>query len=115
MRVVITALVTAIGIVAASHYPVAYWIAVGICWAAFLLLMGAQLGDRRASPSLRHAVLGAFACAVTATIIVIVITVGDVPFETRAILRIAIVAVVTAPAIYWLLLLVSGGFRRKNF
>ena len=114
MRAGVTVLLIMAGVAAASHYPAVYWIALGVCWATFLLLVGAWLGDRRRSPSLRHAVLGAFACAVTALIVVIVITMGDMPLETRAILRTVIVAVVTAPAIYWLLLLVSGGFRREN-
>jgi len=113
MLILLTVLLTVAGVITAAVFPLMSWVAAGVCWAVFLLLAGALIGDHGRSASLRHAVLGAVAFAAIVSMVVAVITVGDLPLEVRETIRTAIVAVGTAPPTYWLLLLISGGFRQE--
>lgn len=111
MRILAVAALTLSGALIAQVYPGAYLVAVGICFITFVALSNTS----RKYPtiaSLRHATLGAGADFIVAVIVGFLLAFAtDLSLEVRIQLRIVILAVVTAPALYWLLLLITGGFK----
>jgi ABC-type nitrate/sulfonate/bicarbonate transport system permease component len=114
VRALTAAGVTLGGVLVSQVYPPVYLAAVGICAAAFVALLRVTL-SHPAIASLRHATLGAGAALVVAIIIGLLLAFAtDLPLDVRVQLRVVILAAVTAPALYWLLLLVSGGFEEAR-
>lgn len=110
MRVLTVAIVTLGGVLLAEAYPPAYLGAIGVCILAFVALIATTL-RHPAIASLRHAAIGAGAFALIALIVGLLLAFAtDLSLEARVHLRIIILAAATAPALYWLLLVVSGEF-----
>jgi hypothetical protein len=51
--------------------------------------------------------------ALVALIVAVLLVYGDLPFEARTWLRGLILAAVTLPAVYWLVMLGTGGFDER--
>jgi hypothetical protein len=114
MRVLTVAIVTLGGVLLSQVYPSMYLAAVGVCLVAFVALLRVTL-SHPAVASLRHATLGAGAALVVAVIVGLLLAFAtDLPLDVRVQLRVVILAAVTAPALYWLLLLISGGFEEVS-
>ena len=110
MRVITVVVVTIGGVLVAQVWPPAYVGAIGICMLAFVALLAATL-RHPAIASLRHAAIGAGSCALIALIVgLLLVGATDLPLDVRVQMRIVILAAATAPALYWLLLWMGGGF-----
>jgi len=115
VRFLTVAVVTLSGILVAQVWPSMYLVAIGICLVAFVAVLAATL-RHPAIASLRHAAIGAGAGAVTALIVGLLLTFAtDLPLDVRVQLRVVILAAVTAPALYWLLLVAQGGFEEGRW
>jgi hypothetical protein len=111
VRVFAVAVVTLAGVLVSQVYPAAYAVAVGVCLVAFGVLLRQTLRHPTIA-SLRHAAIGAGACALIALIVgLLLVFATDLPLEVRVQLRVIILAAATAPALYWLLLVVTDGFE----
>jgi hypothetical protein len=103
MRALTVAVGTGVGVLVSPGWAPAYILAIGVCVAAFGVALTMALRNPSIA-SLRHAALGTGALAVIALIVGLLLAFGaDLAFEVRVQLRTVILAVATAPAIYWLL------------
>lgn len=109
MRLAAAALLTGAGAVVAAIYPGTVLLAVGICVATAALLSWSAWSNPRIV-ALRHAALGAGVMALVALITATLLLYGDMPLDTRNWLRAVCLTAVTLPAVYWLILLGTGGF-----
>ena len=112
MRLLAASLLTAAGAVVASVYPGTVLVAAGICVGTAVLLAWLAASNPSVA-SLRQAAIGSAAMALVALIVSVLLIYGDLPFEARTWLRGLILAVVTLPATYWLVMLGTGGFDER--
>lgn len=112
MRLLAATLITAAGAIVASVYPATVLLAVGVCIGTAVLL-GSLAAQHPSIASLRQAAIGAGVTAMVALIIGVLIIYGDTPFEVRSWLRGLSLALVTLPALYWLICLATGGFDER--
>lgn len=105
---------TLAGVVVAGSVPELYLGAPAVCWLTVALLAHANRRTAGRIASLRHALLAAVSSAAAASVVSVLILLGDLPLETRQMLRVIILGVVALPPLYWLMLLIAGGFRRDD-
>jgi hypothetical protein len=115
MRLLTVFTLTIVGVLLAQVFPIFYVVVIVICWLSFTLLaimLVSMTRSRLHSGSLRHAVLGSLVCSVIVTLVSSVVLIGDVDLETRMLLRNFTIAVAAMPPLFWLILLLTGGFNK---
>ena len=109
MQLAIALVLTVVGALLALFYPTTVLIAVAICvTTSAVLVYVSRLNPSIAS--LRHAVLGSLMGTFVVLIVAVLMLYGDLPLDQRNWLRGLIIAAATLPALYWLILLATGGF-----
>jgi hypothetical protein len=113
VRGLTVAVVTLGGVLLSQVWPATAILAVVACFVAFVLLLVATIQQPHIV-SLRHAAIGAGASALIAGIIGYLVFAVDPSLSVRVLLRSVILAAVTAPALYWLLLWLGDGFKERS-
>lgn len=111
VRAVAALILCGAGFAVSLQWPLLNVGAIAVCWLAAFILGSAALRNPGIA-SLRAAALGAIAAALIALIVGALLSTGtDLPFDIRVALQRAVLGAAAAPATYWLLLYLTGGFR----
>lgn len=117
MRLAATALLTLAGLFVAQTYTITYYLTLVICAGVFIATTVLSYRNPRVA-SLRHVAIASAAMTVVAGITVVLLVtapngVSQLDPTTRLAMRNISLAAVVAPSLYWLILLVTGGFDER--
>jgi len=102
--------VVLVGAILGSRFPVAALVAVVLCVTTAVVLAWVSFQNPSVA-SLRHAALGAGGMALLAVIVgLLILAAPRLSVDARQWLRGTMLVIVSLPAVYWLILLATGGF-----